>query len=65
MAHCHWDNYDGHNKYDLANWGLLSMKQDYGGMGIPIIRDLNISVLCSWIKRYNLDEHKTWKKYPI
>jgi hypothetical protein len=52
MAHCLWDNYDGHHKYHLANWGLVSMKQDYGGMGIPSIRDLNISLLCSWIKRY-------------
>jgi hypothetical protein len=62
MAHCLWDNYEGHHKYHLANWDLVSMKHDFGGLGIPNIRDLNISLLASWIKRFNLDDHKIWKE---
>jgi hypothetical protein len=29
------------------------MEQDFGGLGVPNIRDSNI-----WIKRYNLDDYK-------
>lgn len=36
MAHCLWDKkYDGHKKYHLANWDLVTMKKEYGGLGIP------------------------------
>jgi hypothetical protein len=38
------------------------MKQEFGGMGIANIRDLNISLLSSWVKRFNLDDHKLWKE---
>jgi hypothetical protein len=34
MAHCHWDNYERHHKYHLANWGLVTLKKEYGGLGI-------------------------------
>lgn len=61
MAHCLWDNYDGHVKYHLVNWELVSMEQDFGGLGIPSLRDLNICLLANWIKRFNLDSHKLWK----
>ena len=27
MAHCLWENYEGHFKYHLANWGLVSQKK--------------------------------------
>jgi hypothetical protein len=37
------------------------MKQEFGGLGIPNIRDLNISLMSSWIRRFNLDDHKMWK----
>jgi hypothetical protein len=37
------------------------MKQYFGGLGVPNIRYLNISLLCSWITRYNLDDDKMWK----
>lgn len=35
MAHCLWDDYDGHRKYHLANWDLLSMKREFGGTRYP------------------------------
>jgi hypothetical protein len=25
MAHVLWDDYDGHRKYHLANWGMVSL----------------------------------------
>jgi hypothetical protein len=31
MGHCLWDNYEGHHKYHLANWGLISQKKEFGG----------------------------------
>jgi hypothetical protein len=62
MSHCLWDNYEGHHKYHLAHWDLVSMKKDFGGLGIANIRDLNVSLLSSWVKRFNLDDHKLWKK---
>jgi hypothetical protein len=27
MEHCLWNNYEGHHKYHLANWGLVSQKK--------------------------------------
>jgi hypothetical protein len=62
MAHCLWDNYEGHNKYHLANWDLVTLKKEYGGLGIPNIRDMNLCLLASWIRRYSLDENKLWKQ---
>lgn len=37
------------------------MKKEYGGLGIPNIRDLNLCLLGSWVKRYAQDEGKIWK----
>ena len=62
MSHCLWDNYEGHFKYHLANWGLVSQKKDFGGLGIPNIADMNICLLASWIRRYHLDEDKLWNQ---
>jgi len=38
------------------------MVKYYGGLGIPNLRDLNICLLASWIKRYNIDKNKLWKQ---
>jgi hypothetical protein len=58
MAHVLWDDYEGHRKYHLANWGLVSQKIEFGGLGIPNLADMNLCLLASWIKRYHLDNHK-------
>jgi hypothetical protein len=34
------------------------MKKDYGGLGIPDMKDLNICLLGLWVKRYIKDESK-------
>uniref|UniRef100_A0ACD6AF76 Uncharacterized protein n=1 Tax=Avena sativa TaxID=4498 RepID=A0ACD6AF76_AVESA len=31
-------------------------------MGIPSLADMNLSLLASWIKRYQLDDNKLWKQ---
>jgi hypothetical protein len=38
------------------------MKKEYGGLGIPNIREMNLCLLASWIRRYSLDENKLWKQ---
>jgi len=45
MAHFLWNNLEeGKHKYHLANWQLVSQKQDYGGLGIPDLHQMNVSV---------------------
>jgi hypothetical protein len=38
------------------------MHKEYGGLGIPGLRELNLSLLASWLKRYNSDKNKLWKE---
>jgi hypothetical protein len=52
MANCFWDDYKGHRKLHLANWHMICTKKDYGGLGIPQIRDLNLCLQGSWVRRY-------------
>jgi hypothetical protein len=35
MAHCLWDDYEGHFKYHLANWGLVSLEERIWRVGNP------------------------------
>lgn len=63
LANCLWDDDPSAHKYHLANWESVSMLKDYGGLGVPNLRDLNICLLASWIKRYNLDGNKLCKQF--
>jgi hypothetical protein len=38
------------------------MCKEFGDLGIPSLRDLNISLLASWLKRYSPDKEKLWKE---
>jgi hypothetical protein len=51
------DTVDSH-KYHLSNWEVVSLNKEYGGLGLPNLRDLNISLLASWLKRYKVDKDK-------
>lgn len=51
MTNCLWNDL-GHRKIHLANWQLVCMRQEFGGLGIPNLHDLNICLLGSWVKRY-------------
>ena len=37
------------------------MPKEFGGLGIPCLRDVNICLLASWIKRYFGTGNKIWK----
>lgn len=63
LANCLWNDSADSNKIHLVNWDSISMLKDFGGLGIPNLRDLNICLLASWIKRYNIDNHKMWKQF--
>jgi hypothetical protein len=45
MGHCLWNNDGDSHKFHLANWQLVSMKKEYGGLEVPNLRDLNTCLL--------------------
>jgi hypothetical protein len=47
MSNCLWNDSEGNHKYHLVNWDNVSMCREYGGLGIPNLRDLNICLLAS------------------
>jgi hypothetical protein len=61
MGHCLWNNGGDCHRYHLANWKLVPMRKQYGGLGVPNLRDMNICLLASWIRRYTNDSDKIWK----
>jgi hypothetical protein len=62
MSHCLRDDYEGHHKYQLANWDMVLQKNEYGGLGIPNLAEMNMCILSTWIEWYHLDEDKLWKQ---
>ena len=62
MAHFLWSDSENNKKYHLANWELVSLRQESGGLGAQSLRDFNLCLLASWIKRYHFDENKIWRK---
>jgi hypothetical protein len=69
MANCLWNATKYKQKLHLANWNLVCMPKAQGGLGIPFLRDGNICLLASWLKRYNCTDNMLWKsvfdaKYP-
>lgn len=62
MANCLWNDSEENHKYHLANWELVLMCKDFGGLGIPNLRELNICLLVSWLKTYSKDKDKLWKE---
>jgi hypothetical protein len=61
MANCLWNDKTDRHRWHLANWESIAMCKEYGGVGIPNLRDLNIFLLGSWLRRYQQDEGKLWK----
>jgi hypothetical protein len=41
MAHFLWADLEDKKKIHLANWDLVCMKQEYGGLGVQNLRDFN------------------------
>jgi hypothetical protein len=38
------------------------MKKEAGGLNVPNLRDLNMCLLGSWVRRYHKDEWSLWRK---
>jgi hypothetical protein len=53
---------DDHQKYHLANWGLITRKKEFGGLDVPNLRDMNLCLMRSWFKRFFNSEDKIWKQ---
>jgi hypothetical protein len=51
MANCLWSDTKDKNKLHLASWHLVCMPKSQGGLGIPCLRDVNICLLASSLKR--------------
>jgi hypothetical protein len=47
MGHFLWNDQDDNKKYHLANWDLVCMKQEFGGLGVQNLRDFNLCLLAS------------------
>lgn len=61
MSHFFWGNFGESHKYHLANWGVISRHKEFGGMGVPNLRDVNIALLGSWDKKYFSGGNKNWR----
>jgi hypothetical protein len=61
MVHCLWNNNAKCHRYHLTSWQCVNMKKEFVGLGIPNIRELNLCLLGSWIRRYSLDDNKIWR----
>jgi hypothetical protein len=53
---------DDHQKYHLANWGLITRKKEFGGLDVPNLRDMNLCLIGYWFKRFFNSEDKIWKQ---
>jgi hypothetical protein len=60
MGNCLWNDLNDAHKYHLANWEFVAMSKDFGGLGVPNLRDSNICLLASWLRRYEKDKNKLW-----
>jgi hypothetical protein len=45
----------------LANWHLICTEKEFGELGIPDLRDLNLCLLGSWVNRFISDDGKLWR----
>jgi hypothetical protein len=61
MANFFWNDQENNHKYHLSNWQSLAQKVEFGGLGVPDLRDLNLCPLASWVQRYYEVKGKIWK----
>jgi len=52
MDHFLWNNTEEKHRHHLANCPLVAQKKEFGGLGTPDLRSLNIALLSAWIFRY-------------
>lgn len=61
MAHVFWSKVGEDHKYYLSNCRLVSGKKEFGGMGVPNLRDFDMAMLASWNRRYFDNRPDDWK----
>jgi hypothetical protein len=52
MAILFCNDQENSHRYHLSNIHSLTQKKEFGGVGIPDLRDLNLCLLASWVQRY-------------
>jgi len=62
MANCLCGDEVDKHRYHLVNWETVFMCKDFGGLGIPNLRDLNMCLLGSWLRRYQESGGKMWRQ---
>lgn len=62
IPHIFGGNLGDEHKYHLANCGLISMRKNFGGMGVPNLRCFNLAMLAAWNKIFFDDRNGDWKK---
>jgi hypothetical protein len=58
MANSLWKDDNEYHMYHLASWQHVTMEKEFGGLGVPNIRELNLCLLGSWVSRYFVDKEK-------
>jgi len=61
MANFFWNDQEDRHNYHLANMQLIAQKKEFGGLGIPDHRNLNLCLLGAWVSRYLLNENTLWR----
>jgi hypothetical protein len=61
MTHCLWNNDNDCHSYHLASWPHVTMRQEFGVLGVLSLRELNFCLLASCVRRYVVDKEKIWK----
>ena len=62
MSHFFWGNVGDNHKYHLASWGSIAQKKEFGGLGVPNLREYNMALLASWGRRFYDGRDSDWKK---
>jgi hypothetical protein len=62
MENCLWNDDNESHRYHLASWQHVTMEKEFGGLGVPSLRELNLCLLGSWVRRYFVDNEETWKQ---
>jgi hypothetical protein len=62
MSKCLWNGDSEVHMYHLASWKHVAMKKEYGGLGVPDLRELILCLRGSWVRRYCLDSDKIWRQ---
>jgi hypothetical protein len=61
MFNCLWNDEAETHRYHLASWKMVTMKKEFGGLGVPDLRELNLCLMASWISRCSRGDGKIWK----